>query len=481
MRLHRPILLLLLAASLLLAACVPERVSWSPDGSRAAVLGKYGLYFCDPSGKLSPIAIAKPIDRVAWLPDGKHIVVVRVAELATWNELVKFGAGLTDGIPEKAKAWRQKFVQAGADEAALKALADPLFADSDARLVAIYLRDNDPALQQDLGPDKWANLADLTYDLPICELYDVSADTPRLTATLLTGAVGWTTELRPAPAGGRLAIACWNTSAKPPRALLFLVSTTDPKAVPVALGEGCAFPDFAPDGKTLVCMHSVPNPVLADVHLGDNDRTISKLRFTADSPDQHPGAIVARDLTTLDTAREQLLATAAYDPMTRIRVAADGRVFFCVQALENPVAASIPKDQHALYVLPKIGDAPALIVPPAVQPTLGNQQQLFSLSPDARYLDVPSDQGQVSVLDLQTQKVIPVQPLADHRGEKGDDFSLVSIPAWRNNTQLTFVRITQPGSPEREVVLHDMADDSDKILSPTWSDEARADWLTPLP
>ncbi|HVS70443.1 MAG TPA: hypothetical protein VHQ47_04225 [Phycisphaerae bacterium] len=480
MRLHRPILLLLLAATLVLPACVPERVSWSPDGSRAAVLGKYGLYFCDPAGKLSPIAIAKPIDRVAWLPDGKHIVVVRTAELATWKELVKFGAGLTDGIPEKAKAWRPKFVQAGADEAALKSLADPLFADSDARLVAMYLRDNDPALQQDLGPDKWATLADLTYDLPICELYDVSTDTPRLTATLLTGAVGWTTELRPSPAGDAVAISYWNTSVKPPRALLFLVSTSDPKAAPVALGEGCAYPDFTPDGKTLIYMHSLPNPVLADVHLTGTDRTITSVRFTADSPDPHPGAIVARDIAPGAT-REQLLATASYDPLTRIRVAADGRIFFAAQALDAPAAVSIAKDQHALYVLPKIGAAPQLLAPAAVQTSLGNQQQLFSLSPDAHYLDVPSDQGQVSVLDLQTQKVIHVQPLADRRGEKGDDFSLVSVPTWRNNTEITFVRITQPGSLEREVVLHNMADGSDKILSAGWSDEAKEDWLTPLP
>src|SRR3954466_702369 len=77
-----------LLLALVLNGCIPERVVWSPDGTRALVLGDDGLHISDADGKLAPV-ILKDVPRTAWLPDGKGFLVVTKATYKTWTEFAK--------------------------------------------------------------------------------------------------------------------------------------------------------------------------------------------------------------------------------------------------------------------------------------------------------------------------------------------------------------------------------------------------------
>ena len=61
-----------------------DRVTWSPDGTRAAVLGDDGLHVCDVAGKLSPVLVPD-VRCVAWMPDSKRMVVCIEGESKNWR------------------------------------------------------------------------------------------------------------------------------------------------------------------------------------------------------------------------------------------------------------------------------------------------------------------------------------------------------------------------------------------------------------
>src|SRR5688500_17130547 len=92
--------LILASLSLLMLigfGCEPEQlVVWSPDGTRAAVIGPDGLYLSDPAGTLTGLRI-KNVRKVAWFSDSKRIAAAREVKVTTWKEAVTYLE------PERAK------------------------------------------------------------------------------------------------------------------------------------------------------------------------------------------------------------------------------------------------------------------------------------------------------------------------------------------------------------------------------------------
>jgi hypothetical protein len=485
-RIHRQRRLLLLLALAALAAalpaCVPERVAWSPDGSRAAVIAPDGLRLCDPSGKISEPLIPGQVQRAAWLPDGKHLALARTLSLPTWNDIEKLRTGATQGIADNAKTARAKLVASGGDEAALQDPDDPR-ADDRARLTAIYLRDNDPTLKKDLAAN-WDKLADLSYDIPVAELYDLSAPEPKKQATLFYAPLGWSLELRPSPTGAAVAITLWN--AKTEIAYTAISATTfGPDDDVLFLGESCAYPDWSPDGKSLLFVQPPTRAASRNASPAHHGLTVP-LPAAAKSADVRFGTLVRQ--TVIDTdgklieqhsklPPEDDLAGLIYEPMGRVRAANDGRIFFTSRDVQLPAtAADLPTTQSLFFIHPGKQATVSRAAPRSVEASLGNQLSLFELSPNAAHISVPSDHGQVSVLTLATGDVQRVQPLEDRTG---GDWTLQSVPSWRSPSELTFVRPVKEGAAEREVVLHSLTDNTEKNLSATWPAPARDGWLTP--
>lgn len=492
-RCPRPLVLLALALAALcvLPGCVPERVVWSPDGSRAAVIASDGLRLCDPNGKLGEPLLPGQIQRVAWLPDGKHLVVVRTAVCPTWNDVVQLVPGYSQRIRDSAAA-RVKLVAAGGDEAALQNPDNWNTADQ-ARLMVLYLRDKDPTLRKDLA-DHWDKIADLSYDIPVCEVYDLSSGEARKQGqTLMHGPMNWSMEVRPSPTGAAVAITMWD--GKNDASFTMVSATTfgpDDDALPV--GETCAYPDWSPDGKALFFLAPSKQqwgPLTRSQDITDKDRFgfRAMLPVSGDkSADVRFGTLVRRTLIGEDgkliehyakLPPAEDLAGLVYEPMGRVRAAKDGRIFFTSRDVQLPAtAADLPTQQSLFFIQPGKQSTVSRAAPRSVEAALGNQLSLFELSPDDAFIAVPSDHGQISILNVAKGEVQRVQPIEDRTS---NDWTLQSIPTWRSATELTFVRPVKEGAAEREVVLHSLTDNSEKTLSATWPAPARDGWLTPQP
>jgi hypothetical protein len=65
---------LALIAALLLSGCLENKLVWSPDGSRGALLSKRSVYLCSPEGSLSG-PFLENIDYVAWTRDSAGLLL----------------------------------------------------------------------------------------------------------------------------------------------------------------------------------------------------------------------------------------------------------------------------------------------------------------------------------------------------------------------------------------------------------------------
>ncbi|HUO10481.1 MAG TPA: hypothetical protein VM008_19405 [Phycisphaerae bacterium] len=449
--------ILLLAA----AGCVPDRVVWAPDGSRAAVLGDDGLHLCDPDGKISPMLAAKA-SAVQWMPDGNGLVVEQEVEMTSWKEI-------QEAFPDET----QRFVDSKRSDAVGKELlafdgdwsnlVGPLeqklsMNDQELKWSLIYLRDHDAAaLKQQLG-DRWDAVASVTFPARSVRGYQVSGETATAGPVLRYLNHEGLQALRLSPDGRAVAIT-W-TDEKGERANLTVVATDGSGRVS-EFGPAAMYPDWSADGKYLVYVR--PNGVPekgGNVYFG----TLSRRQvFDAD------GKLL--DASNAPPAED--LAGLLFDTNLRVRVAKDGRIFFVGAEVTLPATAADVEPKAQLFSIDPGRQATVTrMVPRSDVGKIGDAPQFFELSPDARHASVPFNDGRVSVVDLATGRVEMVQstPIGDD-----DKMHLSSVPTWRSANELTFVR---PGSEVPEVVRYSLADKSVVVMSKEWPKEVAKDWLS---
>src|SRR6476660_7618714 len=121
----RSILLLLV---MLMLGCDPDQVVvWSPDGSKAAVIGTDGLHICDPAGKLTPLLV-KDVRKVAWFGDSHRLAAAREVKITSWKEATKYlePERVTKVEAEGEKLFKTMMAETGRlDEWARKLLESP--------------------------------------------------------------------------------------------------------------------------------------------------------------------------------------------------------------------------------------------------------------------------------------------------------------------------------------------------------------------
>src|ERR1700722_15120647 len=82
----------LCCVGLVLTACDAlsgDHVVWSPNGQTMAILAGDGdLHLGDAGGRLSPL-LASGIQKIEWLPDSQHAVIIQSENLTSWSDLEK--------------------------------------------------------------------------------------------------------------------------------------------------------------------------------------------------------------------------------------------------------------------------------------------------------------------------------------------------------------------------------------------------------
>lgn len=446
--------------TLAIAGCVTERVVWSPDGTRAAVVGDDGLHMCDVSGKLSPV-LAADVKCVDWLPDSKHLVVCRQRELKNWKEASEafeddWAAGCTYedrvrlGLQDATHGW-PIFIEEMKKKYNLS--------DVQLALVLMFLRDRPPQERPDQNLDKqgkeaFASMSILDVQIQMYSVGESSA-TP---GTLLYHhpIVGKGIQsLRVSPRGqvvlASLDVSVIKDETEPPQLLL---ASADASEKIRNLGRGAAYPDWSPDGRYAIYIRPAGwNESQKDAALGILTR-------------QEVASADGKLLDQMPLPNGEDLAGLLFNELSRVRVANDGRIFFSAAEISLPAAVKDIDTQATIYCFDPGKQATLTrVVPRSAMQATGNAAQYFELSPDARYLSVPFDDGRVSVLDIASGEAHLVQPVAEP--DDKDHARLTTIPVWRTSTELTFVR-PAPSSTGHEVVRYTVPDKSATVISADW-------------
>ncbi len=446
------------------AGCVPERVVWSPDGTRAAVLGQDGLHVCDGEGKIGP-ALLPGVNVVEWMKDGKGVVVNQDVELKSWKEIEEAfpEAYVVAKNPEGLNAVRAALLSFDGDWSNVTGELMKKVNQDDRQLKwnLIYLRDHEEeALKAKLG-EHWEAIAGMTWEAAVVRTYGISgngasaSEGPVLMHLVRSGEK----ELRVSPDGRNVAVT---VSDEKEDHTALTVAALDGKGGELGLGEASLYCDWSADGKYVVYCRPT----------GEAKMSGNQARFGTLSRQQVAGAD-GKLLSDKEVPAAEDLVGMLYDSMLRVRVAKDGRIYFVSAEVNLPVSVLDVDPKAQLYCVDPARPATVeRVVPRSQLASLGDAPEFFELSPDGMRMSVPFGDGRVSVVELTSGNVEMVQ--AERIGQ-ANQTNLTSVPTWRSATELTFVR--PAGEGKQEVVLYSMADKSVKVLSAGWPREVVEDWL----
>ncbi len=430
--------------SFLLAGCFEQRVRWSPDGSRAAVLAKRDLRLCQADGVLSPV-LRSDVAAVAWLDDARLVFATRrdVGDWATLKDIL--GQDRADAIAAEAETLWQQWRAGGVWSVLTMDLGDRK------HLLRICLRErHGEELRAKLDAGSWGELQSAVQ--PISEIFASRVTAERLgEPQRLFAGIGDIAEIRPAPGGGAIA---FTIEMKPDsEALRLMVAPGDGSAPAVEVARNVAwYPDWTPDGRALVGFEAASATGSKDV-----------LRL---------GALARREV--IDAAgrvavseQVDLLAGVLFADLARVRCLRDGRILFNAAELSLPLAAEDYGEQREqLFALDPARQATLTrLIPRKQEGDLPRQLAYFEVSPDEREVVFGSPKGEVCLLTLASGQVRRLQAAA-HRDLQG-------APVWRPNGELTYLKRTAPanGTPTRPAELVLLRGETETVLSHQWTDE----------
>lgn len=445
---------LVVAALLLTIGCneVEERMSWSPDGTRAFMRSGDELRLVDVTGNISA-PLASNVESAAWLPNSHGLVLLRQLTLTNWAEAARIlppeetatVESLAKGVPDLLKA---ALAAAEGDPETIEGkFFKPLKMQFSELLspAILCLRDTQPAafrqaLQGCKNPTKLE--ADLT-GLSTTKVAEVSM-------LLLTGGQ---------PSASPHAIERTLTSLQQPRpspsfpAVAFLrddtlmVAPLDGGTNRVSVAEKVqGVYDWTPDGRSLVYAVRLTENESGDINLSRIERR---------TVINEAGALVASDALPL------ALSASGFTP--RVRCLPDSRVLFAGFQQQLPAPALATRESRFFLIDPSLGTNAAPVAIPSAPGALPQELSYFAPSPDGRQIAVvESGSDVVAVLDVATGALEVISP--KHSGKSR------TLPAWRGVDELYLAALPQPDAARPEL-LRWRRGSAPQVFSGAWPDE----------
>lgn len=392
-----------------LVGCYPEkRIFWSPDGKTAGVIANERLYFCDDAGALTPPLLSNAVT-VAWLGNSRDLVVELKLAAPSWPDLTNLASPTT--VTEVADTARRLLPQLKLGAKADELLQDYARSNGDGFVSAVKICWRDCHGEELLGiPDKeWEELEkDRSADVIVLQRMSYQ-DGHLAFARELSRNFEPALELRPSPQGNLLAYA---TSAG------LVVAAADGSAPPRVLDGGtmAIFPDWTPDGRSLVYIKTTYEKNKHDVTLG----VLARRR-------------ICNEEGQLDPAEEcEDLAGLLFDETSKVRCLRDGRILFTSLPLQLPATGKEMPQREQLFALdPARYHSAIRLIPNSAEEQMPKKLATFEISPDDKRLSTLLDNGGVAVFNLDSGTVDAVQ--ADQV-----DVKCQLIPSWKSADELCF-------------------------------------------
>lgn len=439
--------LALALGALLLGGCLKERLVWSPDGRRAAVITQDGLYLCDADGRFTPL-LAPGVYRAVWFGGSQQLVVAQSRKLGDFPALAAaLGPLRTRALVAKADAAWQR-LQAGINA---KSVGENLAEDGLA--VLLYLREHHlEALKKILGKD-WKDAESAAAELHTLTVARVNGDHLELGPTLHES-LAEIRAIRVAPGGKAIAFtAKLELSPGIDHGLHLYVAPADGSA-PAALvaSQTAAEADWTADGRSIVYF---------------------KAQTAADKDDNlRLGVLAQREVLAADgriqlgdNARE--LAGLVFQQHNRLRCLRNGRVLFAAAELNLPLAGDGHEVREHLFALEPLSEPTVTrLTSPAQSEQLPKSLAYFAVSPDEEQVLFGSDGGEVWLLTLATGELESI-------GLKLEGDKNFTAPAWRQAGEFTYLKkatSTPAASASRSFEIFLRRGKTERKLSGTWTD-----------
>ena len=423
-------------------------IHWAPDGQHAFVQGNDGTWLVDSAGAI----LGPATDARAWLPDSHRVIAVRDVKPKTWDEYAQLiGTDNVDRVTEAAdhmvnviqgyhgtwsnftesvsyKKWER--VEVGETYNGIW-----LF-----QSVTFYLRQTNPQavapILDAMSADEKAKIDDLTPNVHEIIIRNVLPPEPPADQLLarFPFSILWAS---PSPTGKVIAFTA-ETIGRP--SLYVIPASAAGHATLV--DEGVTEGDWSADGQDLVyAKTTLPYELLSKgVQLG----TITSRQVCGSFGQMLAEFPPAKDLAGV------LLS----EHSTRVACLPDGRILFAAAPVHLPaITADMPGLLTVFALSSGATQSVVSVVPPADIEGLPNRADRFVLSPDKKKVAIPGNAGQVSILSLDTGKLVPLQETAVYTNTQNSE---QLIPSWRsaNEVALAVPAGDPSGSTNRvEVVL----------------------------
>ena len=443
------------AALLLAVGCneVEDRMSWSPDGTRAVLRLGDGLCLVDTNGNISSPLVSNVVS-AAWLPDSRGLVLLRSIKVADWTnathllpheeivtveslakglpDLLRAGLALADG--DASDMYKRFFAELKMEHPEL--LSASILCVLDTRAAAL-----DQAIQTARDPNKLKEDLNNSRTTEVAEVSvlllggDQPANPPRVIERTLTDLQ----QPRPSPSAPVVAFL---------RGDALMVAPLDGGTNRVSVAEKVEGSyDWTPDGKSLVYAVRLTESGSSDINLARIER-----RTVIDAA----GALVAGD--TLPLA----LNGSGFAP--RVRCLPDGRVLFAGFQQQLPAPALATREARFFLIDPSLGTNAVAVAIPSAPGALPQELAYFAPSPDGRQIAVvESGSDAVAVLDVASGALEVVSP---KRGWKSR-----ILPAWHGTGELYFGALPESSSARPEL-LRWRKGGAPQVFSGRWTDEA---------
>ncbi len=442
-----------------LAGCIPEkRIIWSPDGRRAAVATPNGLFFIDPAGKVLDPRLTGSAANCGWFPDSRRLAVVHATKAKRWSEVGElFGLEQAGEIEKLAKALRDRVMAYQGNWDDFEIDPEEKFPSAIEIAAVVYLRDNLPAGLAEKFGDKWEDVEELQLDIWHLQVFTLRDDqlTP---GRVLVRTFNQISRPRVAPNSRNVALLAPTANGNDETVGLRVVSVEGGElrsaAEFVALGY-----DWSPDGRSLACVRTE-----ASRDQGDNIQLGSLTTIRVAEKD---GKLLTEPEQRND--RVGLL----FNRLLSVRWLPDGRLLFSGVEATLPATTQDMPQEWSLFVLdPRTPASVLRVLGRDLAEPVEASVPMFEVSPDGRRVLLPGPGGKVILYEFSSGGSTSLVEQDDPEGK------LRSLPSWRNEEQLCFVRPTQPqaGVPHRsEVVL--WKDGEVLSLSGAWPTEMVEGWL----
>lgn len=422
----------------LLAGCVAEqRLSWSPDGKKLAIVGADGLRISVDNG----IHLGEPVEDdaqlVGWFPDSKRVAVVTKSNFENWAELEKsLDKEEVDEIKLGGAQMLKQLELCGGDFAVCRdALMKDNFNAAYIQPVLYYLRSTQHDSMQRLVGREWSEMRamDAFVFLSRIKVYEVDASGKLQHKQTLASTADTFESIRVSPSNeflclvdkdGNLCLAQTNANAKGYR----------------RIGSKFAkLPDWDLNTDVIYGLHTV-------------SKTDSKGK-----------PFEAQELVSVDVKKAGTLKrlTAVATSNDKVRATVDGNLIFGSYSTIPTGKKGKVKNADALSVFNLTsGKSKRLLVAAS-----GDKLENFEVSPDGKKISITNSNGAVKVVSLPAgtyRVVVPGVP----KNERD-----VFTPVWKSNDEICYERLSIKDGLGK-VALLSLSTNKSKDISSAWPAEA---------